>query len=79
MLNDGFLLKQIDWKRLDADNPLDNKDKGWTLESIRTDGVVLEVMLKSFTLRKATEVDLETDLQNMAEGKKRKYKTQGIK
>lgn len=51
-------------------------DEGWFLESIRTDGVVLELILKEFGTQKATKADINADLANQAQGKKRRFVTQ---
>lgn len=52
------------------------QDEGWFLESIRTDGVCIELLLKLFVLRSAKNEDIEHDMANRSEGKKRQYKTQ---
>jgi len=48
----------------------------WFLESIRTDGVIVELILKLYERKQTTPEDLRTDMLNRAANKKRKYKTQ---
>ena len=48
----------------------------WFLESIRTDGVIVQLILKLYERKQTTPEDLRTDMLNRAANKKRKYKTQ---
>jgi len=51
-------------------------DDGWFLESIRTDGISIELLLKQFSTREASGEDIELDMENRSQGKRRQYKTQ---
>lgn len=72
------LVDLIDWKRLKTPKPGTNYqdgDEGWFLESIKTDGIAVQVILKEFVSVPASPKDIERDLFNASCGKKRRYGT----
>jgi len=50
--------------------------EGWFLESIRTDGICIELIMKHFVSRRVTEENIDKDIQNRSQGRRRQFKTQ---